>query len=465
MISAAALPALLAACGMQDDAFSFWTEESDLMSSNIPQADEDSLKTDVLILGAGIAGLAAARSLAAAGRPVIVIEGRDRIGGRVWTDTSLGMPMDLGASWIHHVEGNPIARLAREFGVKTLPTDYYNYITYDSGGREIPEEEDEKFEELYESIYEEVEEMQEDYDEDISLQNALEKVIAGRKLGPKQLQGLWFHIQAETSMEYGADPDDLSMMEWDQDEDFNGEDVVFPEGYVQIADGLAKGLDIRLNTAVSSVTYGKNGVEVQTSAGVFLAKKAVVTFPLGVLKQNVVKFDPPLPVRKQSAIDRLKMGVLNKVYLKFPEIFWDEEIEGFGYMGVNQGEWAEWFSFVPYVNEPILLVFHGGSKGFALEELSDDEIIAGAMKTLRVIHGESIPEPVGHVITRWGKDPFAFGSYSHIPPFASGEDHDALFEPINDVLYFAGEATNRTHPATVHGAYLSGVAVARSLQR
>jgi monoamine oxidase len=465
ILSAAALPALLAACGMQDDVFSFRTEEPDHMPSNIPQVDKGTLKADVLVLGAGVAGLAAARSLAAAGRQVILLEGRDRIGGRVWTDTSLGAHMDLGASWIHHVKGNPITELAEEFGVKTLPTDYDNYITYDSVGHEIPEEKDEEFEELYESIHQEVEEMQEEYDEDISLQSAFEKVIAGRRLDRQQVQGFWFHVQAETSMEYGADPDDLSMMEWDQDEDFDGEDVVFPQGYGQIADGLAEGLDVRLNATVSSVTYGQNGVEVQTSAGVFLAKKAVVTFPLGVLKQNIVKFDPPLPARKQAAIDRLKMGVLNKVYLKFPEVFWDEQIEGFGYMSLNRGEWAEWFSFVPYVNEPILLVFHGGAKGFALEELSDQEIIAGAMKTLQVIHGESIPRPEGHVITRWGKDPFAFGSYSHIPPFASGEDHDALFEPVDDVLYFAGEATNRAYPATVHGAYLSGLAVASTLLR
>jgi len=433
------------------------------MPTNIPQSGGDPRKADVLVLGAGISGLAAARTLADSGRQVIVLEGRDRIGGRVWTDTSLGVPMDLGASWIHHVKGNPITKLAGQFGVENLPTDYYNYITYDSDGREIPEEEDEEAEELYESIYDEVEEMREEYDEDIPLQRALEVVIAKRNLTPRQLKGLWFHVQGETSMEYGADPDDLSMMEWDQDEDFEGEDVMFPKGYVQIANGLAPGLDIRLNTKVSSVAYGKHGVEVQTSSGSFFAEKTVVTFPLGVLKQGVVRFDPPLPAWKRSAIDRLKMGVLNKVYLKFPAVFWNDEIEGFGYMGAKQGEWAEWFSFVPYVNEPILLAFHGGSKGYALEELSEDAIIAGAMQTLRVIHGGSIPQPEGYIITRWGKDPFAFGSYSHIPPFASGEDYDALFKPVDEVLYFAGEAANRTYPSTVHGAYLSGLAAAKKM--
>jgi monoamine oxidase len=124
------------------------------------------------------------------------------------------------------------------------------------------------------------------------------------------------------------------------------------------------------------------------------------------------------------------------------------------------GEWCDWLSFETYADASVLLAFHGGAKGYAIEELSDDEIIAGAMQTLRAIYGDEIPEPAGFLITRWGKDPLAFGSYSHIPPFASGEDYDALFEPVDDVLYFAGEATSRQYPATVHGAYLSGVAAA-----
>jgi monoamine oxidase len=154
------------------------------------------------------------------------------------------------------------------------------------------------------------------------------------------------------------------------------------------------------------------------------------------------------------------MGVLNKVYLKFPEIFWDEDVETINYLSKELGEWCDWLSFVPFTGEAVLMAFHGGDKGFALEDLSDDEIRAGAMKTLRVMFGDDIPEPEGMLVTRWGKDPFAFGAYSHIPPFASGDDYDALFAPVDGVLFFAGEATSREYPSTVHGAYLSGVAAA-----
>ncbi len=436
--------------------------EPDSLPTDIPQpqVDSSSREAEVLVLGAGISGLAAARTLVDKGVSVILLEARDRIGGRMWTDTSLGLPLDLGASWIHGVKGNPITALAKQFGVETVVTDYDNGILYDFDGRELSEDDYKEVEDLFESIYGEVAQMQDDTDTDMPLQQAFDEVISQMDLSTEELHRLDFYIQGQFALELGADPDNLSLWEWDQDEEFGGDDVVFPQGYNQITDGLAKGLDIRLGVKVTHISYGADGVDVETSSGTFSGKKAIVTFPLGVLKQAAVKFDPPLPESKQSAIDRLDMGVLNKVYLKFSEVFWDEEFEGISYLGEETGEWCDWLNFVPYINEPVLMAFHGGAKGYAIEELSDDAIIAGAMKTLRVIYGESIPEPDGYLITRWGRDPLAFGSYSHIPPFASGEDYDALFEPVDDVLYFAGEATSREYPATVHGAYLSGVAAA-----
>jgi monoamine oxidase len=433
-------------------------EETELMPNQ-----NSSISADVLVLGAGIAGLAAARTLTDKGLSVIVLEARDRVGGRMWTDSSLGLPLDLGASWIHGVNGNPITKLAKQFEVKTVPTDDENGIGFAADGSPLPDDEFTRMEALFEDIYEEVADMQEDTDEDMSLQQAFDAVIASRNLSEADLRRLNYYAYLGTALEYGADMKDLSLWEWDQDEEFGGEEVIFPGGYNQITDGLANGLDIHLGTVVKTVRYGSDGVEVETSVGSFVADKAVVTFPLGVLKQASVKFDPPLPESKQSAIQRLGMGVLNKVYLKFSETFWDEDVETISYMGDELGEWNDWLSFVPFTGEPVLMAFHGGDKGFALEDLSDDEIVAGAMRTLRVMFGDDIPEPDGVLITRWGKDPFSFGAYSHISPFASGGDHDALAEPVQDVLFFAGEATSREYPSTVHGAYLSGLRAAEDM--
>lgn len=422
--------------------------------------DNSSLSADVLVLGAGIAGLAVARTLTDKGLSVIILEARNRVGGRMWTDSSLGLPLDLGASWIHGVEGNPITKLAKQFGAKTAPTDDENGIMFAADGSELPEDEFARMEALFEEVYEKVVERSVMSDGDMPLQNIFDRVISSGDFSETDLRRLNYYIHLVTALEYGADAKDLSAWWWDQDEEFDGEEVIFPGGYNQITDGLARGLDIRLGTVVNTVRYGADGVEVETSAGSFVADKAVVTFPLGVLKQASVKFEPPLPGPKQEAIERLGMGVLNKVYLKFPEVFWGEEVETISYVGEELGEWNDWLSYVPFTGEPVLMAFHGGDKGFEIEGLSDDEVRAGAMKTLRVMFGDDIPEPEGILVTRWGKDPFAFGAYSHIPPFASGDDYDALFAPVDDVLFFAGEATSREYPSTVHGAYLSGIAAA-----
>jgi monoamine oxidase len=164
-----------------------------------------------------------------------------------------------------------------------------------------------------------------------------------------------------------------------------------------------------------------------------------------------------------TAINNLGMGLLNKVYLRFPQVFWDEQSDLLDYIAQNRGEWAEWLNIYKYTGKPILLGFNAATYARQIEPLSDEMMVAAAMKTLRTIHGPSIPEPEAWLITRWASDPLAGGSYSYLPPGASPDDYDDLAEPVADRLFFAGEATSREYAATVHGAYLSGLAAAERI--
>ncbi len=441
----------LAACGAPTDTSISMLASSAKANATSPDLEALPASTEVIVLGAGMAGLAAARMLVDKNHRVVLLEGRNRIGGRAWTDSSLGVPLDLGASWIHGVQGNPLTALANKAGAAMVVTDYERMQRYSSNGQELPDSEDRKIDNDFENLMAKLDAYRETLDDDISLQKGIQNVL-GRAPTPPMAYALNSAIEHE----YAGALTDLSLFEWDQDGEFGGNDVIFPKGYIQLVRKLAAGLDIRTSQVVKQVKYDTKGVSIQTNTGLAQAKYAVVTFPLGVLKSRSVSFSPALPAAKRNAIARLKMGVLNKLYLKFPSVFWDKQAHLLGYLGAQTGAWAEWLNLYPLTQQPVLLGFNAAAYGLALEQKSDQAIVAEAMSVLRAIHGNAIPNPTGWLVTRWGRDPFAFGSYSHIPPGASGKDYDALAAPVAKRLFFAGEATSRKYPATVHGAYLSG---------
>ncbi|GIK40712.1 MAG: amine oxidase [Chloroflexota bacterium] len=414
-------------------------------------------KTQVLVVGAGAAGLGAARALEDGGYKVIVLEARSRLGGRVWTDRSWpDAALDMGASWIHGITGNPLTELAQKFKAKTMPTDYDSLLTYSPQGRPLSDGARDKLDNRLEHWLNKAAAWGEELDQDISLQSGLDHVLKGQKLSRQEQLELDYAINTTIEHEFAADAAELSLWYWNEGKDFRGGDVIFPGGYDQVLQGIAQGLDIRLNHVVQSVEYGRAGVKITTDRDVFEAERAVITLPLGVLKKGTVLFVPALPGWKSAAIRRLGMGLLNKAYLRFSQVFWDEEHELLGYIAERKGEWAEWLNIYKYTGQPILLGFNAGQYGRQIEKLSDRELVGAAMKTLRTIYGANIPDPEAWLITRWASDPLAWGSYSYLPPGATEDDRKTLAMPLADRLFFAGEATSADYPATVHGALLSG---------
>ena len=421
----------------------------------------------IIVIGAGMAGLSAARQLQNVGHQVTVLEGRDRIGGRVWTSRAWSnAPLDMGASWIHGVEGNPITELADTVNAERLATDDADDTVYDVDGTELGEKEAESIWALAEDILwpaivaAQVNILSDDY----SIQEAIESMVSRDTMSLAEQQRLDFLLNSIVEHCVSGDTSELSAKYALNDDEFGGEDVIFPDGYDAIPYYLAQGLEIKLEHIVERIAYTEEGVVITTSQGEFRADRAVVTLPLGVLKHGGIEFDPPLPEEKRDAIEKLGMGVLNKTYLQFEEAFWPKELGMFNYISTEKGEWAEWFNMEYYIDQPILLGFNAAHYGRAIESRTDEEIVTAAMDVLRTIYGSEIPEPEAWQITRWASDPFAYGSYSFAAVGANQKTRERLAQPVNDRLFFAGEATSAHYPSTVHGAYLSGVRAAKEIE-
>lgn len=299
--------------------------------------------TRIGIIGAGASGLAAAHELIQADLDVTVIEARDRIGGRVWTDDSLGLPLDLGASWIHGVRGNPLTDLADQLDIERVRTDD-SYVVRGRDGREISDRDTPD----------------------------------------------WLSDVTEIQHSAGADRSQLNFTAYWNDSDYPGHDVIFPDGYTQMFAGLDDDLQIRLNMPVTDIALTADGVAVSVKDALapYEFDAVIITVPLGVLKQGAIRFSPALPENKQSAIQRLGMGVLDKVYLQFPDVFWDADTTWIltPENDLPRGQFNQWLNLAKYVDQPVLVAFNGGPPALDLAGLSDDEVIERAMQTLNLAY-------------------------------------------------------------------------------
>lgn len=414
----------------------------------------------VLVIGAGMAGLAAARELRRAGQQVLVLEARDRIGGRTWTSSKWpDLPLDLGASWIQGVEGNPITDLANQLGAKRLVTSFERTVVYNTNGQVLSKAEEAQLDGIRKQMFNTLHEAQ-DANADTSVRQAvavLEQKFAGNRAA---LRFLNFCLSSEIEHEYAGSASRLSAHWYDSGEQFDGDDVLFAQGYTVITEYLARDVDVQLSQVVKEIQWQEPEVRVRTTNNEFVADRVVVTLPLGVLQHNDVRFVPQLPVAKRNAINKLGMGVLNKCFLRFPQAFWPEDMDWLGYVPEQHGEWTEWVSFKRATQLPILLGFNAADRGREIEGWLDEQVVADALVTLKTIFGSNIPNPIDYQITRWDADPFARGSYSYNALNSTPAMRTDLARPLAGRLFFAGEATSKDYFGTAHGAYLSGLQAA-----
>ncbi|MBI1386613.1 MAG: NAD(P)-binding protein [Rhizobiales bacterium] len=411
----------------------------------------------IVVVGAGLAGLGAARMLAAGGAEVIVLEARERIGGRIHTSRNWpDVPVDLGASWIHGTKGNPLTALAREAGARRVATSYDAAVLIGPDG-ESSDPDMRPAERILRSALRAVARGQ----ADMSVMAALEKSAEWQGTTEAQRRLVLHLVNSTLEQEYAAPADRLSALHGDDGEEFGGGDVIFPDGFDRITALLAKGLDIR--TSMEVVEVSPDGVRVADGTRIG-ADRVVCTVPLGVLQAGRPRFTEPLGRRRQVAIEGLGTGLLNKCWLRFDRIAWPDDVDWIEWLGPTPGLWAEWLSLARGMRAPVLLGFNAGHEADTLEALDDRATMASAHEALRAMFGSRFPAPLGAQVTRWRADPFSAGSYSYNAVGTSGATRRDLGQQAWDGrLWFAGEACEPDYFGTAHGALMSGERVARAI--
>jgi polyamine oxidase len=424
-----------------------------------------------VVVGAGIAGLTVANALAHAGVECVVLEARDRIGGRLHTIDLAGAPVDMGGSWIHHPVGNPLRAFAAQVGVSCRGGDPLPELTaYDCGeGRRLSRREVEASLDLqFEAFPEALDRLRAALGPDASVAQAIEAFVAGAGLAPdparRARQALRAVIEADA-----ADSAERQSLRWFGNEreyegNFFGD---LPEaGYRSLADAMAADLDVRLGVDVAEVAISATGVRVHNKDGTAeAASHVVMTVPLGVLKRGAPKFSPSLPPDRLAAIEALGFGRYEKVALRFDQPFWRDA--GLSHMMLFPRDADEPTMWVidqhAFGAGPTLLcqVLHSAADhvlGATAEEATE-----WVLAMLSEAVGGPCPVPSAVAISQWANDEFAGGAYTHVPPGADPAQLDLLGEPISGRLLFAGEHTQSARVGYADGAMTSGIREAKRL--
>ena len=435
-----------------------------------------SIGLDVIVIGAGAAGLAAAAALARSGRSVLVLEARDRVGGRVWTrlEPALAAPVELGAEFIHG-DAPETRALLRQTGAPAIDTSGEHLSLIDGRLQQ-------RTESLLGTVRAAFEEADVLAQPDMSLEDFLASDAASSLSEPARAMA-----RAFVSGFDAADPRLVSLHsvaeEWRPGGMLDSSQSRPGGGYHTALVALAGAVDseqvrLQLQTVVTSVRWSDRSVEVE---GRWLgqpyratARKAIITVPLDVLKTaagapGAISFTPALEA-KQAALARLLSGPVLKVVLHYRRAFW-EELDGGRYADTSffhaPGKAFPTFWTALPLRAPLLNAWVGGPSAARLCELSDEEIIRHALDGVRDVFfgGKGALEPQAAYVHNWARDPYARGAYSYVAA-GGGDARSALATPLAGTLFFAGEATDTTgDPATVTGALRSGARAAEEVNR
>ncbi|CAO1626356.1 unnamed protein product [Jaminaea pallidilutea] len=431
---------------------------------------------DVIIAGAGISGLAAARYLCSKGRKVLVLESRDRIGGRIhslnFDDADSSKKVDLGASFVHGLINNPLTKLSKQvpFELHLPPEGEETMALFEPGAEGKPEDADKSVKLEYqthsivfERLHQLAQESQDTPSGDASMLSALQNTKAGTGiytgLNEEERQAV-LNMSVMFSGWTGADLDDVSLKWWGFEREFRGPDAVVKSGYSTLTDWhhqavVEKGGEVKLNQRVEAVESIDDGNSVQVKASVtgssskpqsklYAAPYFLCSLPLGVMQHSPPAFQPTLPERRRESIRRLGMGLLNKILISYPEPWWHETAmspqkpadwiflkgSGDGKAGESPEQRLQQCNLFgqnqSVINGlPVLCFFLGPPMAFEIEKIDDATIQSIVHERLLSTvaspsQRDSVPSPRRIHVTRWSLDPHARGSYSYFPVAAGG---------------------------------------------
>jgi monoamine oxidase len=395
---------------------------------------------DVAIIGAGAAGIGAARRLIEHGLSVIVLEARDRIGGRARTvPTTLGHPVDLGCEWLHSGDRNPWTMIARDtgFSVDEALPDWGTRLR-----RAGASEEDEA------GWYQARDEFYRRMDEAVSL----EPDRAAASLLPRG--GRWNALlNAISTWANGVELDRLSLQDHGRYAD-SGVNWRVREGYGTLIAAYGKDLPVQRSCAVKAIDHRGRVIRIETARGVLRVHAALITVPPTLLAAETIRFTPALPPDKQAAAHGVPLGLANKLFLAFdgvpPDLPRDAHLVG-ALDRVATGS----YQLRPH-GWKMVAAYFGGTLARDLEHAGAAAMTDFAIGELAGLFGNAIRHNLHPLASSaWATDPFARGSYSFALPGHAG-DRAILAAPVGDRLFFAGEACSAADFSTAHGALLSG---------
>ncbi len=417
---------------------------------------------DTIVVGAGVAGLTAARLLATTGQRVVVLEARERVGGRTHSERHEGLVTDRGASWIHGIDDNPLFAAAEAFGMPMTELTVGSYqpdsrpiAYYGPDGVRLDQAQVDAFACDVRTFDERLGVAVARSARGTSYESVVESTLAELAWPADRTERVREFLRHRTEEQYGVWIGDLDAHGLDDDQ-VEGDEVVFPDGFDVLATRLADGLDVRLGQVVTRVRWSTDGVVALCGDRAVRAGRAIVTVPVGVLRSGALTIEPPLPEPLAGALDRLEMNSFEKVFLRFRERFWAPDVYAIRRQGPAAAWWHSWYDLTRLHGVPTLLTFAAGPCAQAIRDWSDEAVAESVLAALREIHPDAEITPTAVEVTHWRDDPFARGSYAYMTVGATTDDHDVLATPVGGVLHLAGEATWTEDPATVTAALRSG---------